>query len=251
MTRSILLAALVNCNACTVDADVGEQVDRVVAKPQPLLVCQQGLGDRTMGDKGLFALCEALEQEGHELVRDGDLAAFGALSAAAAYDALFDALDTNADGWANDHDEPKSIRLIGFSWGGVGIVGLAHELLADPRVAWSRLHVDTLALLDPYRPYHGPIALPHNVRRAWIYRQSQADAGDCSNYLTFGYGFHGLMAKATESTQCADYDLDVVLPGTGHCSLISRAHDAVFANISAGLDHEAWMSARSDCLVGD
>jgi pimeloyl-ACP methyl ester carboxylesterase len=214
-----------------------------------VLLCQQGLSDRTLGwDKGLFALCESVEEAGFTLVRDGDYPAFGALDGSGAYAALFDNLDDNGDGVVDHDDSPAAIHLVGFSWGGIVVTQLADALLHDDRVAPSRRGVMGMVLLDPYQPWTRP-TIPANVLDAWIYRQSETLSSDCSTTVSFGFGFNASIPETeSEMGWCTDYDLDAVFEDVGHCEVPYLATQAAFVNLTEHDDYLPWDHHAEPCL---
>lgn len=214
-----------------------------------VLVCMQGLGDRLMdADRGLFALCETAEDAGFELVRDGDYAAFTALDEAGAYAALFDALDSDDDGWIDDWDAPAQVYLVGFSWGGVNVADVANRLRKSWWIADDRRSVTGLVMLDPYQPQRWWVTVPANVENAWEYRQTSTTEGDCSATVSLGFGFNGLDPWAKSSaTSCTHYDLDEFLEDVGHCDVPSQATDAALHNLLELEDDPRWAERAHRC----
>lgn len=215
-----------------------------------VLLCEQGLSDRTMEwDKGLFDLCEAAEDEGFELIRDGDYPAFGALDEGGAYEALFAALDTNHNGIVSSKDQPALVYLVGFSWGGINVTDIAERLRKDDRVTNSRRGVAGLVLLDAFQPQISRARIPSNVLRAWVYRQTDTTEGDCSTYASLGFGFNGHRALAkSEMTICSEYDVDE-LAAVGHCDMPVFAREAALANLTEGRDYAPWADLAKDCAL--
>lgn len=213
-----------------------------------VLLCEQGLSDRTTEwDKGLFDLCETAEDEGFELVRDGDFAAFGALDEDGAYDALFAALDTNHNGIVSTKDEPAQVYLVGFSWGGINVTDIAERLRKDDRVTSARRGVAGLVLLDAFQPQISRARIPSNVGRAWVYRQTDTTAGDCSINASLGFGFNGHRALAkSDETICSEYDVDE-LAAVGHCDMPVFARKAALENLTKGRDYAPWATLARDC----
>ena len=216
-----------------------------------LLVCEQGLGDRTSGDdRGLFHLCEAAEKGGIELVRDGDYAAFGALDENGTYAALFDALDENGDGVVDNRDSPVLVHLVGFSWGGINITDVAERLRTDHRVSSSRKGIAAMVLLDPFQLQVSRTNIPSNVLRAWVYRETEFTAGDCSATFSLGFGFNGHRPRArSEMTFCSDYDLDAFIGDVGHCDVPGVATKAALTNLLTLGDYAPWEAHAVECSL--
>jgi pimeloyl-ACP methyl ester carboxylesterase len=226
-----------------------ESQQTALKQPRRLLLCQQGLSDRTIGaDRGLFALCESVEEAGFDLVWDGDYPAFGALDENGAYQALFSALDTNNDGAVDNNDKPTLVHLVGFSWGGINVTDIAARLGQDARVHWQRRGVSGMVLFDPYQLLVTRATIPANVLDAWVYRQTETTEGDCSAAASFGYGFNGRRPKATSDlTLCSDYDLDEMYDSVGHCDVPSVAADAAYQNLVLRRNDPALAPWAVDC----
>lgn len=214
-----------------------------------VLLCQQGLSDRTMEwDKGLFDICEGAEAAGLDLVWDGDYPAFGALDQFRAYDALFDELDENDDGFVNAKDSPALVHLVGFSWGGINAADVADSLRRDDRVVPARRGVAALVLLDAFQPQISRVTIPSNVARAWVYRQTDTTSGDCSTYASLGFGFNGHRPKAkSQKTVCSMYDLDTFADDVGHCDVPLVARDAALLNLTERRDYAPWADHAAAC----
>lgn len=214
-----------------------------------VLLCQQGLSDRTSGwDKGLFEVCEGAEDAGFEVVWDGEYPAFGALSQGAAYKALFKKLDTNGDGWVDGKDVYSEIYLVGFSWGGINTSDVAEGIRTDWRIASSRSFISGMVLFDAFQPQISRVNIPSNVFDAWVYRQTETTEGDCSASVSFGWGFNGHRPKAkSEMTFCSMYDLDEFLGEVGHCDVPTVARDAALHNLKTRTDYEPWAAHAEDC----
>lgn len=246
-----LALPLVGCavGAPEIDSENAEDDSDAVQTTRRLLLCQQGLSDRTMEwDKGLFSLCETVEKAGFELVRDGAYPAFGAMDENGAYRAMFDALDTNNDGWVDGSDTPTELHLVGFSWGGINVTDLANRLRKDSRVATGRRGVAGMVLLDPFQPQRWRAPIPANVARAWEYRQTDTTEDDCSSTVSLGFGFNGLSPKAkSASSACSVYDLDTFMDGVGHCDVPVRARDAAIVNLTQHKDYAAWSAYAEEC----
>jgi pimeloyl-ACP methyl ester carboxylesterase len=244
---SIAMALALVGTACGVSSVDDE--DDALGAGRRLLLCQQGLSDRTLDwDKGLFSICEAAEKAGFELVRDGAYPAFGALDENGAYTALFHALDDNHDGYVDGADTPTEVHLVGFSWGGINVTDLADRLRRDGHVATGRRRVAAMVLLDPFQPQVSRATIPSNVVRAWEYRQTQTTAGDCSIYASLGLGFNGHRPKAkSASTHCEVYDLDAFMKDIGHCDVPSAAHKAALVNLVKHEDYVPWDDYGADC----
>jgi len=246
---ALVLLTVMGCADSTSDFDQqeAEQLDR-----RKVLLCQQGLSDRVTGwDKGLFELCESVEEEGFELVRDGDHPAFGALDENGAYNALFETLDTNRDGRVDGRDEPTAVHLVGFSWGGVNITDIARRLSADRRTAPGSGGVMAMVLLDAYQPFHGRLDIPRSVYLTWVYRQSETTDDDCSHDVSFGYGYRGLEPRQASDALgfCVDVDLEDVATGVGHCGVVDVAADAAFHNLTTRHDYAPWAEAARACVL--
>lgn len=234
-----------------VDADsehAGED-EHAVSGLRHVLLCQQGLSDRTTGwDKGLFDLCEAAEDAGFELVWDGEYPAFGALDENGAYDALLASLDDSGDGLFDYRDTPARIHLVGFSWGGINVTDIAERLRKEPRIAPSRRGISALIMLDPFQPQVSRAVIPSNVFRAWEYRQTETTEGDCSINPSLGFGFNGHRPKAkSAATACAYYDLDEFKDDIGHCDVPVAAAEAALHNLVTLTDYGPWADYAADC----
>jgi pimeloyl-ACP methyl ester carboxylesterase len=243
-----MLSLVLWSQACVMEREVGsDSFDTQAATP--VLLCQQGLSDRTVGwDKGLFDFCESLETKGFTLVHDGDYPAFGALDEDGAYAALFATLDTNDDGVVNHHDRSAKVHLAGFSWGGINISDIADRLRRDGRIASSRRGVSGMVLFDPFQPQRSRSIVPSNVERAWIYRQTDTTEGDCSLKPSLGFGFNGHRPLArSANTQCFTYDLDEFMHGIGHCDVPRAASQAAFVNFSQHKRFAQWDSYADMC----
>ncbi len=246
VTSTALLGCIPNAEMIDEDAENGDQGQAAYRR---VLVCQQGLSDRTTGwDKGLFDLCEAAEASGIELVWDGDYPAFGALDENGAYNALFDELDENGDGIVNGKDTPVAVHLVGFSWGGINVTDIAERLRTDARIIPARRGVSVMVLLDAFQPQISRARIPSNVFRAWVYRQTDTTEGDCSTTASLGFGFNGHRPKAkNENTHCSMYDLDGFLEGVGHCDVPTVAKDAALHNLTQRTDYAPWADHAADC----
>ena len=252
--RSVVVLALgLGLAACEVgdeplaDEVVGDESNGVAARR--VLLCQQGLSDRTMEwDKGLFEICEAAEAAGMELVRDGEFPAFGALDQGGAYAALFDTLDVNNDGFVTKQDGSTLVYLVGFSWGGINVTDIADWMRRDGNISTARKGIAGLVLLDPFQPQVSRARIPSNVNRAWVYRQTDTTSGDCSTYASLGFGFNGHRPRAmSEMTFCSMYDLDTFAGAVGHCDVPVVARDAAILNLTERLDYEPWAEHAVDC----
>lgn len=247
--RLSLFAVLwVVCAGCTMESEIGSDVAEVQASVRVLL-CQQGLSDRTVGwDKGLFELCESVEQAGFTLVRDGVHPAFGALDEDGAYEALFDTLDTSGDGVVDDDDKRSAVHLVGFSWGGINVTDLARRLAADTRIQARRRGVAAMVLFDPFQPQLSRAVVPANVMYTWVYRQTKTTSGDCSMAASLGFGFNGHRPRASSDlTFCDDYDLDSFMHGIGHCDVPLAARQAAFLNLTKRQSFAQWDAYGVGC----
>jgi pimeloyl-ACP methyl ester carboxylesterase len=225
----LLLLGAVGCapGQTSLEGDSAEEDNAASSAPRRLLLCQQGLSDRTTGwDKGLFAVCLAAEDAGIEVIWDGEYPAFGALNEKGAY-----------------------IHLVGFSWGGKNISDIAERLRKDLRVSASHSIVKAMVLFDPYQPQAWQVNVPNNVRNAWVYRQSETTDGDCSMTVSLGFGFNGLEphVKSPASTHCAQYDLDRFLGEVGHCDTPSVARSAALHNLTTLSDYPEWAQSAEAC----
>ena len=229
--------------------DTEEREDAVTVRR--LLLCQQGLSDRTTEwDKGLFDLCKAAEAGGIDLVWDGDYPAFGALDQHGAYAALFDELDSNGDGYVTDEDTLTAVHLVGFSWGGINVTDIAWWLNHDERILPERRLVLVMVLLDPYQPHLWRATIPSNVYRFWEYAQSDTTEGDCSSTVSLGFGFNGLPPRPkSDLADCAYYDLDAFAGAVGHCDVPSVAAEAALVNLLHRVDYAPWADWAEDCSL--
>jgi hypothetical protein len=229
------------------DEAATDDADGVTARR--VLLCQQGLSDRTMEwDKGLFDICEAAEAAGMELVRDGDFPAFGALDQGGAYQALFDKLDVNNDGYVTKQDGAASVYLVGFSWGGINVTDIADWMRRDGNISTPRKGVAAMVLLDAFQPQISRARIPSNVSRAWVYRQTDTTSGDCSTYASLGFGFNGHRPLVvSETTRCSMYDLDGFAGAVGHCDVPVVARKAAIENLTEQVDFEPWAEHAVDC----
>lgn len=214
-----------------------------------VLLCQQGLSDRATGwDKGLFALCEAADGVGIELIRDGAHPAFGALDENGAYAALFDELDENGDGVVNSKDTQLVVHLVGFSWGGINTADIAERLRKDNRIVSGRRGVAAMVLLDAFQPQVSRVNIPSNVLHAWIYRQTETTKGDCSINASLGFGFNGHRPRArSEMSFCSHYDLDDFVANVGHCDVPKVATKAALTNLIKHADYAPWADHAEEC----
>lgn len=230
-------------------SDASTDVVEADASSARVLLCQQGLSDRTTGwDKGLFDLCETAGANGLTLIWDGDYPAFGALDEDGAYDALFAELDTNGDGYVTQADTATAIHLVGFSWGGINVTDIAYWLQYDDRIIPARRGVSVMVLLDPYQPQRWTATIPANVSRVWEYAQSETTAGDCSSDVSLGAGFNGLPPRMKSSrTYCAQYDLDAFAGEVGHCDVPAVARDAALVNLLRRANYAPWKAFKEDC----
>ena len=253
--RSLLLAGLVliavGCEPGEgfIADEVDEDDTSASSSVRRVLLCQQGLSDRTSGwDKGLFDVCEGAEADGFEVIWDGEFPAFGALSENAAYKALFKTLDDNGDGYVDSKDSYAEIYLVGFSWGGVNTSDIAERVRVDWRIAGSRSFISGMILFDAYQPQISRVNIPSNVFNAWVYRQTETTEGDCSETVSLGWGFNGHRPKAkSEMTFCSTYDLDQFLGEIGHCDVPSVTRDAARHNLATRTDYKPWASYAEAC----
>lgn len=247
----VSLAAGCAVEQVPIEGDSGDEERGALGDVRRVLLCQQGLSDRTMEwDKGLFDLCEAAEASGFDLIWDGDYPAFGALDENGAYEALIDELDENDDGVVTSKDSPALVHLVGFSWGGINVTDLAKRLGKDKRVVTGRRGVAGMVLLDAFQPQAWHATIPANVLDAWVYRQTDTTSGDCSSTVSLGIGFNGRSPLAkSDTTSCTDYDLDAFLSGVGHCDVPKIATDAALVNLLEHKDYEPWADYASACDV--
>ena len=167
------------------------------------------------------------------------------------YPALFETLDTNDDGWVNDGDEQCQLNLIGFSWGGVNALSIAHHLANDQRISQERSIVDKVVLLDAFQPFaEGRMVVPENVNAVLSRRHSEAPSNDCSNRAPMG-PYLGFAPACAEQSMCEDFDYseypDTVYTGNsgraswgdeiGHCRIPDVAHSDVIEFIN---DRATW-----------
>jgi hypothetical protein len=161
------------------------------------------------------------------------------------YQALFNALDSNADNLIDHLDTPCQLNVLGFSWGGVNASRLASTFLTDARVAPQRRRVERLILLAPYQPLVFNVEIPSGVENTWVYRHSATPSfGDCSSSAVLG-PYLGVPPRCAVGQACADYDYSLA-PNTwfqglvygsygsdvGHCDLPNIATPAVLANLT-------------------
>ena len=235
-------------SGCLADSDVGSSSADAKAVTRVLL-CQQGMADRTTeSDKGLFELCESVEEAGFTLIRDGAFPAFGALDENGAYAALFDALDTNGDRKVDEDDELVAVHLMGFSWGGINVTDIAARLKRDTRILTKRRGVSAMVLLDPFQPLVSRSVVPSNVFYTWVYRQTETTQGDCSIGPSLGFGFNGHRPLAkSDSRFCETYDLDSFMEDVGHCDVPRAAREAAFLNLTERQSLAAWDDHGDAC----
>ncbi|MEQ9317974.1 MAG: hypothetical protein RIF41_02405 [Polyangiaceae bacterium] len=248
--RLLVLALVAALSGCLADEPTVESQTADAQAIRRVLLCQQGLSDRSFEwDKGLFALCEAVEDEGFTLVWDGDYPAFGALDGGGAYEALFDTLDTNGDGLVDEDDTRSAIHLAGFSWGGMHLTKLARTLLKDDRIIPERRGVMAMVLFDPYQPFTS-LTIPPNVLHAFVYRQSETTSADCAHDISLGIGFNASVpTDESELGWCAHYDLDAFLGDVGHCQVPSKATQAAFVNLTERDPYGPWDDHAKACAV--
>lgn len=243
-----MASMMVAVSGCVVETELDAQISdsREVTR---VLLCQQGLSDRTTGwDKNLFDLCEEAERADFLLVRDGSYPAFGALDQNGAYDALFEALDTNGDDRIDGRDAAASIHLVGFSWGGINATDIAARWGRDTRIASSRRVVTAMVLLDPFQPLVSRATIPANVLYTWEYRQTVTTEGDCSIGPSLGFGYNGHRPRATSDvTFCTHYDLDSFMHGIGHCDVPLAATRAALENLLQHRSFSQWDDYGESC----
>jgi pimeloyl-ACP methyl ester carboxylesterase len=157
------------------------------------------------------------------------------LTAEPVWEAVFAALDTNADRVLDASDERCQLDVLGYSWGGVNAVDLARRMHADSRVGapWA---VTRLVLLDAYQP-GAKLVIPPNVERVVSFRHSIAPANDCSRDAPFG-PYLGLAPRcaavpnAVSAQLCEDFDFSLSAGrfrggAVGHCDVPRAAQAAV------------------------
>ncbi len=162
------------------------------------------------------------------------------------YPSLLDALDRTGDGRIDEDDPVCSVNLIGFSWGGVNAISLAHHMQFDPRVPDTHKIVSKIVLLDAFQPVvaHN-MAVPENVESVLSIRHSQASRDDCSGEAPLG-PYLGIAPVCSSSTSCADFDVTAE-PNTlyeldrigyrrgdeiGHCLIPLVSHEPVLAYLN-------------------
>ena len=165
------------------------------------------------------------------------------------YPALFNRLDTNNDGIVDGNDENCSVRIAGYSWGGLNSTHLAQMLASDADVAVTRRYVKALVALDPYQPLGAVQSVPPNVERYVSFRHSQTPANDCSQSAPLG-PYKGIAPTCTSSTNCTDYDFSRAPSTTfvggasgfnylgnqiGHCEVPDAAFHAAIAALAGTL----------------
>lgn len=222
--------------------------DQTPAAPSPdchVSACLTGAIDQYSGSNARFqSVCEheaipgLLEDcDGAVCTRTFDSFTLG--PADGLYRQLFEALDTNADGFVDGGDEACQVNLIGFSWGAMTAVEITRRLELDARITEQRARVDRLLLLDPYRP-GGTLRIPKNAVRTRIWRQSASPEGDCSRVAPGG-PYRGIVPECPAEADCVDVDISKLegsLPTTdplltldasqvGHCDVPWVSRDGV------------------------
>lgn len=200
------------------------------------------------GNPDLLAMCEQLPG----LVRDcrGRTchAAFNMHRADQASDAVFAALDTDADKRLTHADGTCSVTVVGFSWGGIG-AARAFDWTERDDIEPSRRVIDRLYLIEPFRwPRPQTVVIPNNVETAKVFRRSVVGDGDCSQRSLFG-PYIGV-APTCDQAECTDVDFSrwgrthFLLPNSepvsgsraGHCWAVNFSAPIILAEI-----HEQWM----------
>lgn len=229
-----------------------------------LLICLTGAVDQSSGSNQTFGyLCDDLANSGaYELIPDCDTgtcystwdnfslglspSSFDNKIENDVYPALFSRLDTNNDAVIDNSDENCSVRILGYSWGGLNATNLARMISEDSDVGTTRSFVKAVVALDPFQPLGVEQNVPPNVERYVSFRHSQTPANDCSQSAPLG-PYRGIAPACTTSTDCSDYDFSAApnesFPGgvttnsyfgsqIGHCEVPDAAANAAVAALA-------------------
>ena len=169
------------------------------------------------------------------------------------YPALTEAIDRNNDGIIDQDDPVCEIRLIGFSWGGVNALSVAHHLHQDRQIPDSHKNIAKAVLLDAFQPFSASrMVVPENVYSVRAFRHSIAPPNDCSRHSPLG-PYLGFAPICSTAQDCADYDYsafpnDVFYDRDenphfgreiGHCMVPGMAHEQVISFLSGERDDDA------------
>ena len=162
------------------------------------------------------------------------------------YPALTEAIDRNKDGVIDDNDPICEVNLIGFSWGGVNALSIAHHLRQDRQVPNGHKTIAKAVLLDAFQPFSsGRMVVPDNVRSVRSFRHSIASADDCSRHSPLG-PYLGYAPVCSTEQDCADYDYSLFPDDVfydrydtphlgrdiGHCMVPAVAHEQIISYLS-------------------
>ena len=251
--RSIVLALLLAPGCASHEAapkpappEPPAQAQRPAAQPEPepkpepapcvVSVCLSGAGSRTTGGNPAFArVCEPLQGLVRRCDPDGTCyPTFQITQKRAAFSALFDALDHDANGRIDANDAACDVNVVGYSWGGINGAELVQDFVTDARIDPSRRTVGHFIAVDAYRPM-AKLDVPEGVGVFTSIRHSASPPGDCSERSPLG-PYHGIEPRC-RAGQCTDIDVSAKPDASfeslhrgrlrgheiGHCSIVGVA----------------------------
>lgn len=230
--------------------DLNQQIQpdlSVDSAPPPchISVCMAGAYTRNSGANPIFdTICDVLPGLVKDCVNGTCYNLFEMFDSDKAYQAVFNALDSNQDGVYDDEDPSCIVSFLGYSWGGVNATEMAQRFVADTNIVESRRILHRLVVIDPYRPLSN-VTVPAGVVKFWEYRHSISPSDDCSAGSVLG-PYEGIVPECHNSVTCKDYNYSLapnqVFGGysgqnIGHCTVVYAAVKPVIHNVIAGQDH--------------
>lgn len=171
----------------------------------------------------------------------------------AGLDGLIASLDLDASGKVDAKDPLCTINVAGWSSGAAIVAGpLVEALVADPRMTMDRAKIEHMVLAAPWQSGGATtLAIPEQVRKAWIYRNTAAPASDCSVTWEGGPWLSPTPVCGPQTT-CWDYDYSfepalafVSRRGSrsgaeiGHCNLMAVVAKIALDNLAHGREAQA------------
>ncbi|MBK8011805.1 MAG: hypothetical protein IPK13_10680 [Deltaproteobacteria bacterium] len=239
-----LISAAMSKSSCQVTLCMGDGQDRDEgANPELRALCAKL--------PGLVSDCSD-EGTGEDGGESACFSAFDGFELASASAALFEATDRNHDGVVDENDEPCTVSLVGYAWGGMNIQEVARRYLQNPKVQPARARIARMVVIDPYKPVlTETFDVPPGVEKFWEYRHSVAPATDCTRSEPLG-PYLGKPPRCGPGTICRDYDYSLSAGSAfstpfgnylgkdvGMCSIVHVAFDAAVHNVTYGDDYES------------
>lgn len=134
-----------------------------------------------------------------------------------ALDGMLASLDANGDGKVDDRDPACLVSLAGWSTGAAIVARALPEALAE-RAQGRHARVRNVLAIAPYERGLERLDIASNVGKAFVYRNSQSPADDCSREFADG-PWRSPAVVCAEGTTCYDYDYSL---DSGDLAYLSR-----------------------------